>query len=339
MKFSEGSLAWLDTENRCLVRVVEPGEVSTKVEFVAGVNRFDPKYFSTALLKPVVRTYKDRMGDFWDLLEETGKYRLRDKTRDVDEEPWDIPLDELLEEWGPLYADSEVVEAFQVFDRDDDLWVYRESTNRFYCVTVSEAARAASEGLEPEEMLRKFGPVRVTSGSAVLPKWILSVRDKAQDRWDLDRDSGRWVYAVNGSSSHGLSWDELLRYWGPVTILNVSDTVKPSNPRKSRYVKPRDSVYEVLEEFEDGSFSARDVRTGEVVHSLSELFEETKPPLPLVGEVWVRETRSDGLVDGVAFLVQETFPESCEVLMLSSFDEVLVSVETLRESGLWRNIY
>lgn len=138
-----------------------------------------------------------------------------------------------------------------------------------------------------------------------------------------------------GSDQEGVPWsrphlcsEKLL-----VSVSNVSRT----EFRPGDFVKPKEKVYQVIQDFGDGTFTAADLQTGDVSHFVSELFEKSSPPNPSPGEVWVHQEPFGGSGEGDAYLVYGY--DDGEILLKGSEELLRVDPRVLYESDEWRRIH
>lgn len=158
--------------------------------------------------------------------------------------------------------------------------------------------------------------------------------DKVNDRWDLNLNDGLYYITPNEVYGIGLTLRELLLLWGPVTESPQEDEM----PEIGTFLKPKDAVYEVLGwDSNDGTAEVRDVHTNARHTILLEFYEETKPPVPNVGEVWAATETLEGSDDGIAYLVSRV--NGTSVTLTSAFTEITLDASTIRASQYWNRVF
>lgn len=158
--------------------------------------------------------------------------------------------------------------------------------------------------------------------------------DRVNDRWDLNLNDGLYYMTPKEDCGVGLTLRELLQHWGPVTESPQEDEM----PEIGTFLKPKDAVYEVLGwDSNDGTAEVRDVHTNARHTILLEFYEETKPPVPNVGEVWVATETLEDDDDGIAYLVSRV--DGYSVTLTSGFTEITLDASTIRTSQYWNRIF
>lgn len=182
---------------------------------------------------------------------------------------------------------------------------------------------------------------RIEYGAGLEP--VVHVYEDGQgDLWDLNLNTGK--YYMRGGlnelfASRGHTRHELESY-GPLTDANEEqpegEGASVEAPRVGSYLKPKDAVYQILGyDLNDQTAEVKDVETGQVHTILLEFYEETKPPLPKVGQVWTLNI--DG--DVVAYTVARHLGEYT-LEMKSAFTEITVAAEELlRGTSEWTRIF
>lgn len=163
---------------------------------------------------------------------------------------------------------------------------------------------------------------------------VHTYEDDDGDTWDLNLNDG--LYYLRGGNteiaSRGHERHELEQY-GVSTSKDLFENV----PEAGTYLKPKDAVYEVLGwDASDNTAKVRDVETGQIHSILLEFYEETKPPRPKIGQVWVK--RSDDDPDGVAYTVAEWLG-SFLIKLIAPNSELVLPNEELETSRFWSRIF
>lgn len=211
-----------------------------------------------------------------------------------------------------------------VWFRDDLARIEDFSGEGRYRIRLVENTTNSEENSERIEWEQSLEPVTHT------------YYDRDNDQWDLNLNDGRYYCeeADRGAASAGLTLRELLCHWGPVTESPQEDEM----PEIGTFLKPKDAVYEVLGwDSNDGTAEVRDVHTNARHTILLEFYEETKPPVPNVGEVWAATETLEGDDDGIAYLVSRV--NGTSVTLTSAFTEITLDASTIRASQYWNRVF
>lgn len=209
-----------------------------------------------------------------------------------------------------------------VIDIDERLWKYDSDNGTYDRITGSGVGEDYCVGVSPDKLIEEYGPLGAPGSDTILP-----VRDKYGDSWYYSSDELSWVRASDNFKVS--SMDDVQDVYGPLNIF-YGVTV-------GMFIKPKNTVYEVLEVFDDQTAEVRDVANDSIHHVLLENFEETEGPLPDLGEVWVhRAVVQDG--KGMAFIVKELVGNRT-ITLSSGTTTITLNFDELRKSDAWTRIH
>lgn len=168
------------------------------------------------------------------------------------------------------------------------------------------------------------------------------VRDSSGDVWTYSNTTERFHVFTESDGGYRsikeLTPGRLFVEHSPLQVVfNEGGNPPTTEFRHGDFVKPKEKVYQVIQDFGDGTFTATDLQTGDVSHFVSELFEKSTPPNPSPGEVWVLQKPFGGSGEGDAYLVHGY--DDGEILLKGSEEVLRVDPRVLYVSDEWRRIH